>query len=107
MYQLVGGASGDRCSSDGWRPHHRTCGANCIWCLLNQNEHTTEPEEGELYVFPFLDDGEIFSWSQYDDGSAAGVERRATTESNGYAIPEQMNKGAPWAFFDLASNCRG
>ncbi|HEX2282761.1 MAG TPA: hypothetical protein VHG52_13470, partial [Thermomicrobiales bacterium] len=39
-------------------------GAICIWCLLNHNEHTTE-SEGELYVFPLLDEGETFSWSQY------------------------------------------
>lgn len=81
-------------------------GAICIWCLLNQNEHTEE-SEGQLYVFPLLDPGETFSWSQFDEGSAAAVEQDATAEANGYATPEEMTGAAPWAFFNPASNCRG
>jgi hypothetical protein len=81
-------------------------GAICIWCLLNQNEHTTE-SQGELYVFPLLDDGEIFSWSQYDLGSAAAVEQGASTEPKGAATPEQLTGAAPWALFNPSTNCKG
>ncbi len=70
-----------------------SAGAICIWCLLNQNEHTGE-SEGQFSVFPLLDSSETFSWSLYE-GSAAAVEWRATTKSNGYATPEQINGGAP------------
>jgi hypothetical protein len=81
-------------------------GAICIWCLLNQNEHTTE-SQGELYVFPLLDDGETFSWSQYDLGSAAAVEQGASTEPKGAATPEQLTGAAPWALFNPSTTCRG
>jgi hypothetical protein len=81
-------------------------GAICIWCLLNQNEHVGE-SQGQLYVFPLLDAGEIFSWSVYDPGSAAATERGATPEPNGYATPEEMTGAAPWALFNPSSNCRG
>jgi hypothetical protein len=81
-------------------------GAICIWCLLNQNEHTTE-SQGELYAFPLLDDGETFSWSQYDLGSAAAVEQGESTEPKGDATPEQLTGAAPWALFNPATSCRG
>jgi hypothetical protein len=80
-------------------------GAICIWCLLNQSEHKGE-SQGQLYVFPLLDDGETFSWSQYAPGSAAAADQGATAEPNGYATPEQLTSAAPWALFNPASNCR-
>jgi hypothetical protein len=80
-------------------------GAICIWCLLNQSEHKGE-SQGQLYVFPLLDDGEIFSWSPYAAGSAAAAEQGAAAEPNGDATPEQLSSAAPWALFNPASSCR-
>jgi hypothetical protein len=79
-------------------------GAICIWCLLNQNEHTTK-SEGELYVFPLLNDGEIFSWSQYDESVQAT--QQGAAEQKGEATPEQLTGAAPWALFNPSTNCRG
>jgi hypothetical protein len=81
-------------------------GAICIWCLLNQSEHKGE-SQGELYVFPLLDAGDIFSWSQYDLGSAAAARQGATPESIGYATPEEMTGAAPWALFNPSATCKG
>ena len=81
-------------------------GAICIWCLLNQSEHKGE-SQGELYVFPLLDAGDIFSWSQYDLGSAAAAQQGATAEPNGYATPEQLTGAAPWALFNPSATCKG
>jgi len=80
-------------------------GAICIWCLLNQSEHKGE-SKGQLYVFPLLDAGDIFSWSQYAGGSAAVAEQGTTPEPNGYATPEQLTGAAPWALFNPSSSCR-
>jgi hypothetical protein len=71
-----------------------SAGAICIWCLPNQNEQHTGESEGKLNVFPLLDSGGTFSWNLYDEGSAVAVEWRTTTETNGCATPEQMNREA-------------
>jgi hypothetical protein len=81
-------------------------GSICIWCLLNQREHAGE-SQGELYVFPLLHEGDIFSWSKYAGGSAAVAEQGATPASNGYATPEQLTGATAWAFFNPSGNCRG
>jgi hypothetical protein len=81
-------------------------GAICIWCLLHPGGDESDPQ-GMLYVFPLLDDGETFSWSHYDLGSAAVAEQGATPESIGYATPEELTGTAPWALFNPSGNCRG
>jgi hypothetical protein len=80
-------------------------GAICIWCLLYPDGEESDPH-GALYVFPLLDNGERFTWSRYDLGSAVAADQGAAAEQNGFATPEQLTGAAPWALFNPSTNCR-
>jgi hypothetical protein len=72
-------------------------GAICIWCMLNAGEDDPSDPHGALFVFPLLDDEEVFTWSRYDLGPAAAQQ----------ATPEMMVGAAPWAMFNPSATCRG